>query len=148
MTRAELAAFFPANGTPLHTGAQSYAVPTLAWLRGPCFDAFRARYWQADLAKWQFRWECRDFAAAFRLFAVECWARTPALNSQLSAISSESDGIAVGELWFLPDPLNAAQGHAICPVICDQGLQFIEPQTGLLAPCSPAQLASRYFLRF
>lgn len=143
MTRQELEAFFAFNGLRPHVGAASYAVPTLKWLQGPCYTAFRERYWLADLDKWQFRWECRDFASAFRLFTVECWARNKSVNTP-----DNDDGISVGEMWFFPDPDDVSKGHAICPVICDRGLQFIEPQTGLLYPCSDAQLVSRYFLRF
>jgi hypothetical protein len=140
VTRTELCAFLPFNGAMPSMGAASYAVPTLAWLQGPCYAAFRSRYWAENLDKWTFRWACRDFAAAFRLFSVECWATTVA--------KSEDDGISVGEMWFLPDPAHPLVGHAICPVICDRGLQFIEPQTGQLYPCSDAQFSSRFFLRF
>jgi hypothetical protein len=143
MTRAELVAFLPWNGALPHLGAGSYAVPTLAWLQGPCYAAFRSRYWTENLDKWTFRWECRDFAAAFRLFAIECWATSTGVTTP-----ANDDGLSVGEMWFLPDPTNPNSGHAICPVICDRGLQFIEPQTGQLFPCSDAQLASRFFLRF
>lgn len=141
MTRDEIAAWFPANWTCLtNFGALTYAVPTLAWIQGPCYAAFRNRYWAENLSRWTVRWECRDFARAFACFAQECWATTQA--------ASLEDGVAVGEIWFRPDPNDLTKGHAICPIFTENGLQYLEPQTGKLWPMSPEQLASRYFLRF
>lgn len=141
MSPAEIIAFFPP--TPLcltHLGAASYAVPVRAWLLGKCYEAFRARYWSENLNTWTIRWECRDFARAFACFAQECWALTEAFTSD--------DGMAVGEIWFIPDARKPAEGHAICPIFTENGLEFLEPQTGQLWPITPAQFYSRYFLRF
>ena len=138
MTRDELAAFLP--DTPrcvTHLGAASYAVPTADWIVMHCWPAFHARYWSEDLDKWVLRWECRDFARAFACFAQECWA--------LTVGGTEDDGIAVGEIWYPPTP---ATGHAINPCITDQGLIFIEPQTGQQCYPTSEQVASRYFLRW
>lgn len=139
MTRAEIAAFFQWGAQP-YFGASTYAVPTLAWLQGPCWQGFRARLWGENLDRWQVRWQCRDFARAYATFALECWATTQTVSGD--------DGLAVGEMWFTPDAAQPLDGHAICPVITDQGLQYIEPQTGALWPITPAQFSSRYFLRF
>lgn len=143
MTHAELDTFFPFKlGCPLHLGASSYAVPTLKWLQGPFWDFFYARYWSANLNKWQIRWECRDFASAYRITAIECWARSLGVNSP-------DDGLSVGEIWFRPKPDQPLEpGHAICPVICDQGLLYIDPQNNTLWPMSDAQFDSRFYLRF
>jgi hypothetical protein len=141
VTRAELNAFFPFTwGAPVNMGAASYAVPTLAWLRGPFYDAFRQRYWDENLQKWKKRWECRDFASAYRIMAIECWATS-------EQVVSEDDGLAVGEIWFRPSPENPL-GHAINPVFTENGLQYIDPQTNQLWDLTPAQFASRYYLRF
>lgn len=137
MTRAELQAFFP---TGLYMGATNYAVPTLTWLQGPCYEAFKKRYWDDNLTVWTVRWECRDFARAFACFATECWA--------LTAGNDPSDALSVGEIWFLRTPGDPSSGHAVCPIITDNGLQFLEPQTGLICDMSPEQLSSRFFVRF
>lgn len=139
MTRGEIQAFFP--GQPVHFGGLDFEVPTLAWLTGPFWSAFKARLWNENLDKWRVRWECRDFARAYACMAHECWALT-------TGVDSPSDALAVGEIWFLPDPNTPAQGHAICPAITDKGLIFIEPQTGLTYPVGSAQRASAFFLRF
>ena len=139
MTRDETTAFLPGTiACPTHLGAASYAVPTLDWLQAKCWPAFRSRLWSENLDKWIVRWECRDFARAFACFALECWATSALLPSL-------DDGLSVGEIWFRLTPTT---GHAICPAITDQGLVFIEPQTGQLCTLTPEQLSSRYFLRF
>ncbi len=137
MTQSEISAFFP--GRSPYFGALNYAVPTRAWLQGPFWDFFKARFWSEDLDKWKFRWECRDFARAYACAAQECWAST--------AGGPDSDALAVGEIWFIPDA-SKADGHAICPVFTEHGLEFIEPQTGQLCPITPEQLSSSYFRRF
>ncbi len=138
MTQSEITAFFP--GRSPYFGALNYAVPTRAWLHGPFWDFFKARYWAEDLDKWKFRWECRDFARAYACAAMECWAAT--------AAASESDALAVGEIWFVPDPGKPTDSHAVCAVFTENGLEFIEPQTNALCPMSPEQLSSRFFVRF
>ena len=145
MTRVELLTFLPATllesfVPPCYMGARSYAEPTTKWLTGPCYAAFKARYFDAYLAKWQYRWECRDFAAAFRLFAVECWAT----STELTTLDND-DGISVGEMWYKPTPDTA---HAICPIITNEGLLYLEPQNGQLCTLTSEQYSSRFFLRF
>ena len=143
MTRAEIQAFFssfPVQGTDIHFGASNYAVPTLDWLQGACYSAFKARLWSENDDAWKVRFQCRDFARAFASFCVECWGTSTA--------ASDCDGLAVGEIWFIPDQSQPAAGHAICPAITDKGLVFIEPQTGAVYPMTQAQIDSRYFLRF
>lgn len=142
MTRAELTAFFPGFGTPTHFGASNYAVPTLAWLQGPFWEFFKKRYWSTNSDKWKFRWQCRDFARAYACAAQECWGESNPAGAE------NSDALAVGEIWFLPDPFNPANGHAVCPAITDMGRVFIEPQTGVLSPLTEQQIATRYFLRW
>lgn len=136
MTRAEIQAFFPAQS--IHFGCADYEVPTLEWVQQKAWPAFRDWLFSMGCDKWQERFECRDFARMFAAFCVVCWAQT-------RMVSSTSDGVSVGEIWFNPEPLT---GHAICPVICDKGLVFIEPQTGQEYPMSAEQIATAYFLRF
>jgi hypothetical protein len=140
MTRDEIQAFFAFDAPLPHFGANSYAVPSLAWLTGPFWSFFRARLWNENLDKWQVRFECRDFARAYAAAALECWALTQG--------GTADDGLAVGEIWFIPNAAKPNEGHAICPVFTEHGLQFIEPQTGQLYPMTAAQISSRYFLRF
>ena len=141
MTQTEILAFFPPNGEQFKFGAGEYAVPTLNWLTTTYWDFFKGRLWNDNLGTWATRWECRDFASLYRILAVECWALT---RDQ----SVTSDGLAVGEMWFIPNPAVPGAGHAQNPVITDQGLVIIEPQTGLPCPATLVRLQSRYMLRF
>lgn len=145
MTRAEISAFFPPAGLvgAPHFGAMSYAVPTLAWLRGPFWDFFKTRYWETNSDKWKFRWECRDFTRAYACAAQECWG-----NMVATGAAAADDGLTVGEIWFIPDAYDASKGHAIAPAITDVGRVFIDPQTNQLCNLTDAQIASRYFLRW
>lgn len=141
VTRDEINAFFPFNGRCVpQLGAMAFHVPTLRFIQGEGYAFFLRRYWAEGLGRWTVRWQCRDFASAFRLAMVECWALTNTV--------SPDDGLAIGEIWFNPDPAKPLEGHAICPVFTENGLQFLEPQTGQLCPLAPAQFESRYSLRF
>ncbi|MDE2104596.1 MAG: hypothetical protein KGL39_45595 [Patescibacteria group bacterium] len=143
MTRAEIAAFFPQKeGVQLNFGASSYAVPTLAWLQGDFWNYFYRQLWDESLQKWTVRWECRDFARAYACMAQLCWAKT-------QGAAATDDGLAVGEFWFIPDATKPTEGHAICAVFTENGLQFIDPQVGTsLWQMSHEQFSSSYFLRF
>jgi hypothetical protein len=144
VTRAEIQSFFP--GLPVNFGGMNFAVPTLAWLQGPCFEYFKARYWNLNLDKWQFKWECRDFARAFAVCAHECHALSP-------DAPAESDALAVGESWFIPEASRIANplfpaGHAINACFTDQGLVYLDPQTGLLWLLNSTEFQSQFFVRF
>ena len=51
MTAAELQSVLAASRVFVtgNLGGANYAIPTLAWLRGPCYDAFKAKYPQLQL---------------------------------------------------------------------------------------------------
>ncbi len=142
MTRDEINAFFPYNGTATDFGALNFAVPTRAWVLGPYSAFLKERLWDDNLSQWKFPWECRDFASLARILAVECWANT------VGAQTTGEDGLAFGEFWFIPDPSKPNDGHAQCPVITEFGLDIYEPQTQLLCPATLARLPSVYYRRF
>jgi hypothetical protein len=141
MTRAEITAFFPNVFTVPRFGGLNYAVPTLAWVRGPFWDFFHGRLWDEGLQKWMFRFECRDFARLGACAAQECWARTP-------GGPSDSDALALGEFWYHPDANAPGEDHAIWAVICDMGLVFIEPQDCSQQFPSDREISSCTFIRF
>lgn len=142
MTRAELTEFFIGK-TPIlpALGASAYEVPTLAWVRGEFYDAFRKWLYSLGEDTWTVNWECRDFARAYACYMQLCWARS-------NPRPGSADGCAAGEIWFIPDATDPTKGHAICPVVTDQGLVFIDPQNNELWPMTAAQLGSAFFLRF
>lgn len=140
MNRAAILEFFPPKwNAPTHLGAASYAVPTLAWLRGPFWEFFRGDLWDRDLEKWRVRWSCREFARAYASKAAECWAKTQA---------GDDDGLSVGEFWFDPASTADADGHAINCCVVDTGRVFIDPQNNTLWPITPTEFESRFMVRF
>lgn len=146
MTRDEIKSWFNPIYCQLHFGGLNYAVPTLGWLQTTFWLFFRARYGADALNLWTFKWECRDFARAYACAAQECYART-------TATPPEEDALAVGECWFIPDQAlttdtTKPMGHAICPIITDQGLQYIDPQNNTLWNMTESETARMYFLRF
>lgn len=126
-------------GGPVFVGGNAYAKPTLNWLTGPFYEAFREGLWDDNLDKWAVRWECRDFARAFACEAQRA-------NALTSSVPPEDDALTVGEFWFHPD--GESSGHAINICITDAGLVFIEPQTGWVRPVTSTELASAYMTRF
>lgn len=143
MTRAEIDAFFPfVPGLVPAYGAVEYAVPTRRWVADTFYPFLKERLWSDNVSKWTFAWECRDFASLARILAVECWANTP------GAAHSGTDGLAFGEIWFIPDPAKPMEGHAQNAIITDHGLDILEPQTGLLCPATLQRLSSVYYRRF
>lgn len=153
MTAAELRAVFANCPAPFFAGGANYAKPLLSWVTGRCYDAFRARYFDDALAYWKVRWECRDFARAFACFAQECNALTPD-----AACPAGEDILAMGEIWFIPDRLPDGTandgahgpriGHAVNALVCENGVDFFEPQTGAMRPLTTSEYASAYFIRF
>ena len=139
MTRDEIAAFFPDHD--IDFGCGNYEVPTLEWVQKVAWPAFQTWLWSMGCKDWSARFECRDFARLLAAFIVVLWANT-------KSVDSGSDGVSIGEIWFIPDHTKPLDGHAICPLICDKGLVFIEPQTGEQYPMNTMQLMSEYFLRF
>lgn len=140
MTSSDLRALF-VSGTPIFVGGTNYAKPTVAWLTGDFWQYFKAQLWDENLDKWTVTWECRDFARAFACLAQVCNAKTPGIPAGV-------DALAVGEFWFHPDGNPPFQDHAICPCVTDEGLIFIDPQTGLLRPVSSNELLTCVFCRF
>lgn len=142
MTRAEIDAFFPAVGIVPAYGALNYAVPTRRWVLDTFYPFLRERLWNDNVRSWTFPWECRDFASLARILAVECWANTHGADADVG------DGIAFGEIWFIPDPAKPFMGHAQNAIITDRGLDILEPQTGELCPATLQRLSSVYYRRF
>ena len=140
MTREEIKAFF-IPGTPLFFGGKSYAVPTLAWLLGDFYRDFHAALWHEDVSAWSPRFECRDFARSYA-----CLAQIA--NAHASNTPDGDDAIAVGEIWFHPDANPPTQDHAVNAAITDEGLVFIDPQTGLVVTLKPSELLTVKFARF
>lgn len=143
MTQADIRAALISLGifcSP-NLGATNYAKPTLAYLQGPLFDAFRARYWAENLDTWKVKWACRDFARAFACIASEA-------NADTTGSPSGMDAIAVFAIWFRPDLARAmgVDAHAIYLAFTDVGPTFVDPQNNTIWNASDSERGSVFFL--
>lgn len=108
------------------------------------------KYWKwlgsMRLTKWYHRWDCDNFADAFKLFACGYY---------FNIIESEARGIAIGTMWY-----NANQraedgikgGHAINIIYVDDGKNddgtdafrpmFLEPQNSKIYQLSQEEFDS------
>jgi hypothetical protein len=135
-------------------GGTIYALPTLDWLQNTFYPYFKQQLFDYEVNEWKVKWECRDFASAYRVFAQICNTETP--NTPGNA-----DILAVGEVWFIPDANKygtapgqlsgtPGDGHAINIAFTDKGIVFLDPQFGQgLWQITPTELSSIYeTLRF
>ena len=141
MTAANIRALLAALHCFVYVGGNNYAKPTQAWLEGEFYSSFKELLWAENVSRWSPRWECRDFA---RMFA--CFAQVA--NAMDKMGPTGEDALAVGEFWFLKDPKNPKSGHAVNICITDNGIIYIDPQTGLLWHMTHEQFESCYFCRF
>jgi len=103
------------------------------------FNELFPRYWSwlesLRLTKWEYNWDCDNFADAFKLFACGYYNQN---------IESEAEGIGVGVINYMANlraEENASGGHAINIIyienidnqdeITDFDFIFFEPQNGL-----------------
>lgn len=111
-----------------------YFCPTLDMLNNELFP----KYWRwlnsIKLTKWMHKWDCDNFADAFRLFCCGYYQQV---------IESDANGIAVGVIYYnaiARAESGVSGGHAINIVYIDEGKNpdgsnifhafFIEPQNG------------------
>jgi len=115
------------------TSDRDYFCPT----RDMVFNEIAPKYWQwlssLNLTKWAHRWDCDNFADAFKLFSCGYYQQ---------AIESTANGIAVGVINYVSISRtedNRRGGHAINIIYVNDGkkddgtdnigLLFLEPQT-------------------
>jgi hypothetical protein len=115
---------------------KDYFCPTIDITKDEIFP----KYWQwlksLKLTKWAHKWDCDNFADAFKLFACGYYN---------GVIESTANGIAVGVINYMANSKaedGLKGGHAINIVYIDNGknedgsnnfyLLFIEPQNGTI----------------
>lgn len=113
---------------------KDYFCPTREMITEELFP----KYWQwltsLRLTKWVHKWDCDNFADAFKLFACGYYEQV---------IESNANGIAVGVINYMANSRaenGLAGGHAINIIYTDDGknddgtdnigLVFLEPQNG------------------
>lgn len=114
------------------TSDKDYFCPT----RDMVLNEITPKYWQwlssLKLTKWVHRWDCDNFADAFKLFSCGYYEQV---------IESQANGIAIGVINYLADSRaedNRRGGHAINIIYVNDGknddgtdhfdIMFLEPQ--------------------
>lgn len=125
---------------------KDYFCPTLDMVKDEIFP----KYWQwltsLKLTKWVHKWDCDNFADAFKLFACGYYNEV---------IESEANGISVGVINYMANSKaedGTKGGHAINIVYIDNGKNddgtnnfyplFIEPQNGAIYNLSAEEFNS------
>lgn len=102
------------TGDTAYAEVRSAALPDL-------YANFRAVLSDQGLVKWDARFDCNHFASLYIALAHSKYA-VAAWHSY-----SEAQALALAEVWYARDSGGA---HAIVAAMTEQGLVFIEPQTG------------------
>jgi hypothetical protein len=101
----------------------TYWTPSEDWIEKEVIDHYKAHVEYMEI-KYDKRFDCDDFARTFATFAHMRYYR----NKKDEMCQS----IAVGEVWYKPDPLNNPLNvfnHAINVIILDdKNVMFLEPQ--------------------
>lgn len=142
MKPEEISVAMMGAGLPIWVGPfcydASYGKPTEDWLLNKFWPWFRDTRFEANKHKWTPKNDCDNFA---RRWAMEC--------QDAHADTDQGDeGLAVGEFCYHASS-GAVQGpHAIVVAITDQGVIFIEPQTGQRLTLTPNEIISCFRVSF
>lgn len=134
MTAAEIRAQFP-SWAPCIVSDETYAKPTVNWLRLHFWPWFQRQRFNLGLAKWERRNDCDNFARAYAQAAADCHALTG---------GNRDEGLAVGEFFYV----SARGPHAIICAITELGKTYVEPQTGEPIALTPQEEQSCFFVRY
>lgn len=128
------------------TGDRKYWLPSKEWIES--FVVFYKGMLEKNKVTYSKQFDCEDFAMLFKVMASKCFVDT---------ITTDCDGIAIGEYWYYPD-INVylqlvsgivLEGHAINAIILDTGdVIYIEPQTGNIVKLTDSEKSKPYFIKF
>lgn len=122
-----------------------YFCPTLDMLNNVLFPKYWKWLTSIKLTKWMHKWDCDNFADAFKLFCCGYYDQV---------IESDAEGIAVGVIYYnaIAKAESGAGPHAINIIYIDEGKNpdgsnifyaaFIEPQNGKILPLTKEELES------
>jgi hypothetical protein len=137
MTQAEIRAILPTFVAPFFYDT-SYAKPTNDWLFLKFWPWFKQQRKELGLDVWDRRNDCDNFAHAYVAGAHDAHALTA---------GNDAEGLAVGEFCY--HGTTHVQGpHAIVAAVTEDGLIFIEPQTGQRLALTPTEIQSCFRVSF
>ena len=136
MTQSEIRSFFPSWIAPFFYDVD-YAKPTSDWLLNEFGPWFRKNRWKKDLDKWSRRNDCDNTARSYCVAAQDAHAKG----------DSQAEAIAVGEFCYIATT-HVQGAHAIVCAFTEEGLIFIEPQTGQRLALIPTEIQSCFRVSF
>lgn len=143
MTQSELLVKMQAIGVMpwVHTMFydSSYASVTTNWLFNKFVPWFKENRWRANRSKWTRKNDCDNTARRFACDAQDAHADT----------SQPDEAVAVGEFGYHARTNVATPGpHLINIVDTEEGLIFVEPQTGERRALTPDEISSCFHVAF
>lgn len=136
MTSEEVRSLFPAWVRVINYD-NTYAKPTNSWLFNEFIPWFKTNRWQRDKSKWDRKNDCDNFARTFCVYVQDAH----------SDGKSDAEALAVGEFCYVGS--THVQGpHAIVCAITEDGLIFIEPQSGQRLALTPTEIQSCFHVAF
>lgn len=104
-------------------------------------DIFWARLFSEDITKWDERANCAVFTEEYVAGLQRAYYRD---HFQSAAPARR---LAVGELWYFPNPNDMSIAHSIVIAVTNRGVIYLEPQSRTaprVLTLSDAQIASRF----
>jgi hypothetical protein len=104
------------------------------------YSDFRADLFKEGVVKWDERFDCNHFAGYYiakaqtRYYLANFHSSTPAQT------------LALADVWYRPG--GGTKGHAIVAAHTDQGLLFIEPQTGGRIQLSQVERGTAFLVKW
>jgi hypothetical protein len=141
LVEIQIAAYFPGRnvGAWAFTPDKSYALVNRKWIKS-FYNEWREDLFKKGVIRWDDKFDCNKFAASF------CAAAQIAYFNSSYGDSSKPQALAIGEIWYYP--AYNQRPHAIVCAIADDGVIFLEPQTGEELKLLPIELSSIFFKRF
>lgn len=118
-----------------HVGDEAYAEVNSQGL-DRVYTEFNAELFRLGVTKWNERFDCNRFAELYAGVAQTVFYRE-SMHQRTSA-----KALALGPFWYRP--ANGADAHAIVQILTEQGVIYIEPQTGARVQLTPAERASAF----
>lgn len=135
MTSKDIRILLPVTAY-FYAADENYAKPALAWLTDVFWNWFWADRTNKGLLKWDRRNDCDNFARAYAQSCEDCHAITA---------GNTDEGLAVGQFYYHQD---IGGVHAIVAAVTENGLTFIEPQTGAVLKLTDKEISTAFLCLF
>lgn len=119
-------------GGLVYVGDSSYAVVRKDWLVD-FYPKYRDRLFKLGVTKWDDSFDCNHFSYNFVALAQTDYYVTSFHDR------SRANTLAVGLIWYMKQ---GTQGHSIVMAVTEQGIVYMEPQTGQFVTLTESEKAT------